>query len=50
MEYTGESLWEDKPGKAYRCFLNTFWLKDGCPKYYHNALYTIDIHALRKAL
>jgi len=44
MEYTGESLWEDKLEKAYHCFLNAFWLKDGCPKYYNNALYPIDIH------
>ena len=50
MEYTGESLWEDKLEKAYHCFLNAFWLKDGCPKYYHNALYPIDIHCFAQGI
>jgi len=44
MYFTGENVWEEKLKNAYRYFLDTFWLEDGCPKYYHNSLYPIDIH------
>lgn len=44
MDYTGEDIWEEQLNKAYQYFLDTFWLEDGCPKYYHNSLYPIDIH------
>ena len=44
MDFTGISLWEEKLKKAYEQFLRSFWLDDGCPKYYHNKLYPIDIH------
>ena len=44
MDSTGEESWEEKLKNAYRYFLDTFWLDDGCPKYYHNSLYPIDIH------
>lgn len=44
MDYTGEKQWEKELIGAYRYFIDTFWLDDGCPKYYHNALYPIDIH------
>ncbi len=45
MECTGEYIWEEQLKNAYDYFLDTFWLDSGCPKYYHNALYPIDIHA-----
>ena len=41
---TGESYWRGDLVKAYRYFLDSFWLEDGCPKYYSNSLYPIDIH------
>lgn len=44
MEYTGEYTWEKELKNAYQHFFNTFWLDNGCPKYYHNSLYPIDIH------
>lgn len=44
MLYTGEYIWENEIKNAYQYFLNTFWLANGCPKYYHNSLYPIDIH------
>ena len=44
MDYTGENIWEEKLKNAYRYFLDTFWLGDGRPKYYHDSLYPIDIH------
>lgn len=42
--YTEKSTWEGGLRKAYKTFLDSFWLEDGCPKYYHNELYPIDIH------
>ena len=44
VDYSGENIWEEELIKAYRYFLDTFWLEDGCPKYYHDSLYPIDIH------
>lgn len=44
MEYTGDFAWEVPFRKAARYFMDTFWLEDGCPKYYHDSLYPIDIH------
>jgi len=44
MDSCGDFIWEDKLINAYRYFLDTFWHHDGCPKYYHNSLYPIDIH------
>ena len=44
IEYTGDRCWEDKLKKAYQYFLDTFWEDNGCPKYYSNSLYPIDIH------
>ncbi len=44
MDFAGEKSWEKELENAYRYFLDTFWLEDGRPKYYHNSLYPIDIH------
>lgn len=44
MKYTSYRRWENELKHAYKYFLGTFWLENGCPKYYHNSLYPIDIH------
>lgn len=44
MDYTGERIWEQEMTSAYKYFLDTFWLENGCPKYYNNTLYPIDVH------
>lgn len=44
MDYTEDNTWQEELEKTYGYFLNTFWLGNGCPKYYHNFLYPIDIH------
>jgi hypothetical protein len=41
---TGDRQWEPDLKRAYRTYLDTFWLDDGCPKYYHNSLFPIDTH------
>jgi len=44
MDCTGEIHWEEDLVRAFEYFLDTFWLEDGCPKYYNDSLYPIDIH------
>jgi hypothetical protein len=44
MDYTRDKTWKEELKNAYKYFLDTFWLDNGCPKYYHNSLYPIDIH------
>ena len=44
IKNTGETGWERQLIGAYKYFLDTFWLENGCPKYYHDSLYPIDIH------
>ena len=44
MDFTGDDTWSGELQNAYRYFIDTFWLEDGCPKYYNNSLYPIDAH------
>lgn len=44
MEYTNDWTWKDKLLGAYEYYLDTFWLESGCPRYYSNSLYPVDIH------
>jgi hypothetical protein len=44
LALTGEDEWTAPLQSAYGYFIETFWLPDGCPKYYSHALYPIDIH------
>lgn len=44
MAYTKEECWRQELNGAYAYYQRTFWLDDGCPKYYNNSLYPIDIH------
>lgn len=44
MAHTEDYSWLEELKNAYKYFLDTFWLGDGCPKYYHNSLYPVDIH------
>ncbi len=44
MDSTGERIWENELKNAYKYFLETFWLENGCPRYYNDSLYPIDIH------
>jgi hypothetical protein len=44
MEFVGELQWENELKNAYRFYLNTLFLDNGCPKYYSNSLFPIDIH------
>ncbi|MBU0910755.1 MAG: hypothetical protein KJ717_14400, partial [Proteobacteria bacterium] len=44
MKNTTEYHWQKQLEGAFRYFLDTFWLENGCPKYYNDSLYPIDIH------
>ncbi|MBJ6751617.1 GNAT family protein [Geomonas anaerohicana] len=44
MQFAEEQTWEKELRKGYQYYLDHFWLHDGCPKYYHDSLYPIDIH------
>ena len=50
MDYTGEKHWKKELILAYRYFIDTFWLDNGAPKYYHNSLYPIDIHCTAQGI
>lgn len=44
MVFTSDWKWEKELKNTYDYFLDTFWKDNGCPKYYNNSLYPIDIH------
>ncbi|MGC9196722.1 MAG: hypothetical protein ACP5IL_14905 [Syntrophobacteraceae bacterium] len=44
LKNTGDVVWEAELEKAYRAYLDFFWLEDGAPKYYHDTIYPQDIH------
>lgn len=44
MEQAQEMTWEKELRRAYRYYLDHFWLEDGCPRYGNESLYPIDIH------
>lgn len=44
MEHAQEMTWDKELRKAYRYYLDNFWLEDGCPRYFHDSLFPIDIH------
>ena len=50
ITFTDDHIWEEHLKKAYEYFLVNFWLEDGCPKYYNNSLYPIDIHCAAQGI
>ncbi|MFH1147722.1 MAG: hypothetical protein V1736_08445 [Pseudomonadota bacterium] len=44
MEQTGDYEWTGILKGAYEYFLKTFWLDNGCPRYYRDSTYPVDIH------
>lgn len=43
-EQTGDNSFHSFIEKGFNYYIETFFEKDGCPKYYHNKKYPIDIH------
>lgn len=44
MKNTNENHWKHQLAGAYQFYKDVFWLENGCPKYYHNSLYPVDVH------
>jgi len=45
MKYTGDDHFKDHLESGLNFYIHTFFTKEGIPKYYHKAIYPIDIHA-----
>lgn len=43
-EMTGDTAFHDHIERGFRFYIENFFEPDGCPKYYHNQTYPIDIH------
>lgn len=46
MRYTGDRRPAEAVERGWNYYINTFFLPDGSPKYYHNRQYPIDIHCV----
>lgn len=45
MKYSGDLSYNSHLQKGFEYYIQTFFTKEGIPKYYSNAVYPIDIHA-----
>jgi rhamnogalacturonyl hydrolase YesR len=45
QQISGDKSFNSHINKAFSYYINTFFTSEGKPKYYHNQLYPIDIHA-----
>lgn len=45
QKYTGDNTFDKNIKKGLEYYIKNFFLKDGTPKYYNNAIYPIDIHS-----
>ena len=44
QELTGDKAFNENIAKGFDFYIKNFFESDGCPKYYHNRKYPIDIH------
>jgi rhamnogalacturonyl hydrolase YesR len=47
---TGDHAFDDHLARGFEYFKNNFFEADGCPKYYHNRKYPIDIQCAAQAI
>lgn len=45
MKFSGDKVYQDNVKKGFEYYINTFFTREGIPKYYNNSVYPIDIHA-----
>src|SRR5215467_13966622 len=50
IEATGDDSFESNLREGYRYFVRTFFESSGCPRYYHNKTYPIDIQCAAQAI
>lgn len=43
-EQSGDTMFHENIERGFDFYIKNFFEKDGCPKYYHNQKYPIDIH------
>jgi hypothetical protein len=48
--YSGDTSFDENLRRGHRYYMSTFFAADGAPKYFHNRLYPIDIHACSQAI
>jgi hypothetical protein len=48
--YTGDQTWGDVLAKGFAYFKERFTEEDGCPRYYHNRRYPIDIQGAAQVI
>ena len=48
--YTGSKQYRENIEKGYAFFRNNFFTPESIPKYFHNSLYPIDIHAVAQSI
>ncbi len=49
-ETTGDCSFDDVISRGYRYYVDSFFRADGAPKYFHDSVYPIDIHACSQAM
>jgi glycosyltransferase involved in cell wall biosynthesis len=50
IEATGDDLFQTNLRRGYRYFVETFFEPSGCPRYYHNKTYPVDIQSAAQAI
>lgn len=50
IEATGDDFFQENVCRGYRYFVETFFESSGCPRYYHNKTYPVDIQSAAQAI
>jgi glycosyltransferase involved in cell wall biosynthesis/rhamnogalacturonyl hydrolase YesR len=50
IEATGDDMFRNNLRRGYRYFVETFFEPSGCPRYYHNKTYPIDIQSAAQSI
>jgi len=45
MKFSGDDSYRENVNKGFEYYINTFFTKEGIPRYYNNSTYPIDVHA-----
>lgn len=49
-DFTSDHSWQENISQGYRYFTDVFFEPSGCPRYYHNSTYPIDIQCAAQAI
>jgi len=50
IDATGDDLFQNNLRRGYRYYVETFFEPSGCPRYYHNKTYPVDIQSAAQAI